>query len=309
MAEQNGAEDEFDFGPPEYLLYRVLSELREQEGGGAGRTKVHKLCILTDRKLDEDFDREIALPKYWYKYGKTLAESELDTSVAFTPRAQYRRGFAYYPADQVSETDFDHLQEDLKDDIYNSAYEVVDEHGDKDYEELERYQYENFSPHEFITSYGDFRWYLASRSIDENQSTFEEFLAPSEKSTIEQMLDSMLIAFDKEEFGKIYEQYLEWDDTIRLLSDQGASARELLDFTELFIEAFAKIVLRLKDRENISEERITKWQAEKEEALEDFETKVERKRRSALLGREVSGELDRVSESYNESISDELEDI
>lgn len=309
MSESTAGGTDFDFGPSEYLVYRVLWELRENTGGETGRTKFHKLCILADKKLNKEYDRDIGLPQYWYKYGKTLAESEIDGAVTFTPHSNHRRGFAYYPADQVSESDFDHLDEDLKDDIFQVTIEVVDEHGDKDYQELEKYQYENFPPHEFVTAYGNFRWYLSSISFDRNQKTIEYFTDSSEKSMIEELLDEMLISFDEDAFEEIYDLYLDWDDTVRLLNEEGASARELLDFTETFIEAIAKAVLRFKDQSHISESRLEKWGDEKEKVLNDLEKKIQRRRESALSGRSLSGELCNVSDSYNETISDELEDI
>ena len=309
MSENTQGEGDFSLGPPEYLVYRILWELRENTGGETGRTKFHKLCILADKKLDEEYDRDIGLPQYWYKYGKTLAESEIDDSVTFTPLSNHRRGYAYYPADQVSEGDFDDLDEDLKDDIFQVAIEVVEEHGDKDYQELERYQYENFPPHEFVTAYGEFRWYLSSIALDRAQMTFEHFTDPSEKSKIEELLDNMLASFDRDKFGEVYHLYLDWDDTIRLLNEEGASARELLDFTETYIEAMAKAVLRFKDRSNISEKRLKKWEEEKEKVLNDLEKKIQRRRESALSDRRLSGELRDVSESYNEAISDELEEL
>lgn len=309
MTENGVGGSDFDLGPPEYLVYRILWELRENTGGETGRTKFHKLCILADKELREEYGREIGLPQYWYKYGKTLAESEINEAVTFTPHSNHRRGYAYYPAEQVSESDFDHLDEDLKDDIFQASIEIVDEHGGKGYQELEKYQYENFPPHEFVTAYGNFRWYLSSLSLDRDQRTFEHFTGPSAKSRIEELLDEMLISFDEDKFGEIHNLYLDWDDTIRLLNEEGASARELLDFTETFIEAIAKAVLRFKERSHISEARLEEWEEEKEKVLSDLEKKIQRRRESALSGRSLSGELRDVSDAYNETISDELEDF
>jgi len=309
MSDRLEDEAEFDLGPPDYLAYRVLWELRENASGETGRTKFHKLCILTDRRLKEEYDRDICLPQYWYKYGKTLAEPEINEEVAFTPHSNHRRGYSYYPADQVGESDFDHLSEDLKDDIFQAAHEAVKKHGDKDYEELEKYQYRNFPPHEFVTAYGDFRWFLSSISSDRNQKTIGHFVDPAEKSKIEKLLDEMLVSFDENEFEDIYEHYLDWDDTIRLLNEEGASARELLDFTETFIEAMAKAILRFKNQSNISEDRLNEWEEEREKVLNDLEKKIQRRRKSTLGGRSMSGQLDEVSESYNESITDEIDDL
>lgn len=309
MSETTEEVSDFGLGPPEYLVYRILWELRENTGGETGRTKFHKLCILADRRLHEEYDRNIGLPQYWYKYGKTLAESEIDDAVTFTPHSNHRRGFAYYPADQVSESDFDHLDEELKDDIFQVAIEVVDKHGTKNYKELEKYQYENFPPHEFVTAYGNFRWYLSSISLHRDQKTIEHFTDPSEKSTIEELLDDMLLSFDEDEFEEIYDLYLDWDDTVRLLNEEGASARELLDFTETFIEAFAKAVLRFKDQSHISDDRLESWVDEKQKVLNDLEKKIQRRRQSALSDRSLSGRLQDVSDSYNETVSDELDDL
>jgi hypothetical protein len=309
MSENADDGSDSGLGPPEYLVYRVLWELRENTGGETGRTKFHKLCILADKKLNEEYNRNIGLPQYWYKYGKTLAESEIDDTVTFSPTSNHRRGYAYYPADQVSESDFDHLDEDLKDDIFQVAIEVVDEHGDKDYQELEKYQYENFPPHEFVTAYADLRWYLSTISSDKNQKTIEYFTDPSEKSTIEELLDEMLVSFDEDEFEEIYDLYLDWDDTVRLLNEEGASARELLDFTETFIEAIAKAVLRFKNQSHISDQRLNEWKEEKEKVLNDLEKKIQRRRKSTLSGRSSSEGLRDISDAYNETISDELEDL
>jgi hypothetical protein len=309
MSENADDGSDSGLGPPEYLVYRVLWELRENTGGETGRTKFHKLCILADKKLNEEYNRNIGLPQYWYKYGKTLAESEIDDTVTFSPTSNHRRGYAYYPADQVSESDFDHLDEDLKDDIFQVAIEVVDEHGDKDYQELEKYQYENFPPHEFVTAYADLRWYLSTISSDKNQKTIEYFTDPSEKSTIEELLDEMLVSFDEDEFEEIYDLYLDWDDTVRLLNEEGASARELLDFTETFIEAIAKAVLRFKNQSHISDQRLDEWKEEKEKVLNDLEKKIQRRRKSTLSGRSSSEGLRDISDAYNETISDELEDL
>ena len=57
MPESAEGERDFDLGPPEYLVYRVLWELRENTGGETGRTKFHKLCILADKKLNDILDK------------------------------------------------------------------------------------------------------------------------------------------------------------------------------------------------------------------------------------------------------------
>lgn len=298
-----------ELGPPEYLVYRVLDEKDRQDDRETSRTRIHKLCSLADRLLKAEFDRDVGLPLYWYKYGRTIQESAIDTAVVFGPRANRFDGRAYYPADQVSESDFEHLPEALKDDVFQAARTIVEEYGHLNAEELEAVQYRNHAPDDFVKAYGDLRWHLAAISEDEAQSTFSEFVPAEEKTRTEELLDEMLVAFDDEEYGDVHDLYLEWDDTMRLLNQQGSSPRELLEFTEMFVEGVAKIVLRLTENTNVPAEKRSEWRERSAETRADLRRKIERKRESALSRRRDAGSLDAVSESYNESISDELDDL
>lgn len=298
-----------DLGPPEYLLYRVAMERHEQDNHETGRTRIHKLCCLADRLLSEKYNREIGLPKYWYKYGRTISEAQLNSAVTFTPNANYFQGQAYYPADQVNESDFDHLSEDLKDDIFHAVQAIVEEHGKKNAEELEEYQYQNFAPDDFVVAYADLRWYLNTISQNEAQQRLSQFASPEEKTGIEELLDDMLSAFDKSRYPEVYDLYLDWDDTMRLLVDIGRSPRELHDFTETFIEGVARTVLRFDEYSNIDQETINNWTEEKKKVLKDLGRRIEQKRKNALSERQPSSALDQVSESYNKTISEEFDDI
>lgn len=302
--------DNGELGAAEYLVYRVVSERHSRDNQETSRTRIHKLCCLVDRRLNDVYDRNIGLPKYWYKYGRTIDESLINRSVLFTPRANHFPGQAYYPADQISESDFDHLPEDLKDDIYQAVIEIIDEHGDKSAEKLQEYQYNNFAPNEFIRAYADLRWHLAYLStMNEDQDTFDRFLDRKQKSRIEEMLDEMLAEFDEEEYQEIYSLYLDWDDTLRLMNELGRSPREMLDFLEMFVEAIAKIAIRFNDNSNISEGKFSEWEEEKSEVKTDLRNKIQRKRKEAIKQRDYQGSLEAISESYNEAIFEELEDM
>lgn len=298
-----------ELGPPEYLLYHVLLARDKQDDSETGRTNTHKLCVLADRKLRSEYDRDIGLPTYWYRYGKKLSETDLNTAVAHSPRSDKTYGYSYYPAEQISDSDFEHLEEDLKDDIFQAVQEVVDNHGEKTIEELEEYQYQNFSPNDFVEAYGDLRWHLAQFVVDDEQRTLTKFLDEEQKSTIEDHLDRMLATFPTEEYDEIHNIYLEWDDTIRILHEEGYSPRALKEFTELFIEGLAKCVLRFKDNENIPEHRLSEWESEKEEALKDLQSRIRRKRKEVLRNRRGSDIINRVAEPYNETIFEEMEDL
>jgi len=310
MSQSPPADDDLgDLEPPEYLLYRVAAERHEQDGRETGRTRIHKLCCLADRLLAQEYDQEVGLPKYWYKYGRTISEAHLNSAVTYRPNANHFGGQAYYPADQVSESDFDHLSENLKDDIYNAVQSVVTEHGDKTAEELEESQYQNFAPDDFVIAYADLRWYLNTISQDEDQHRLSQFVAPDEKTRIEELLDEMLATFDEECYSEIHDIYLDWDDTMRLLVDVGRSPRELHDFTEIFIEGAARIILRFEEHSNIDSEVLEDWREEKTKVRKDLQSRVTQKRKEALSERQSTSALDSVADSYNTAISEELDDL
>lgn len=308
--EEDYAVDPDDLGPPEYLAYRVLHERKSQHGGETGRTQFHKLCCLTDKHLKEDFDREIGFPKHWYKYGRMAHEGLISSEVTFTPQANYKSGQAYYPADRVNESDFDHLSEDLRDDIFSAAQDIVQKHGDKTAEELEEFQYKNDAPNDFVKAYGDLRLRIAARIVDdEEQASFDSFRDDREKTLMEDLLDDMLVNFPEDDYEGIYDEYLLWDDTFRLLHEQDASARVLHEFLETFIEQLSKTYLRFEDNSNIPEEEIEKWEEEREEEIEKLEKEIRKRRDAAMEGRVPTNELDSVAEAYNETIAEEIEKL
>lgn len=306
---ENGESDVGELGPPEYLIYRVLVEMDKRDDRETSRTRIHKLCCLTDRLLHEKSSRDVGLPVYWYKYGRIVQEPAVNTAVIYGPQANRFKGRAYYPADQVSESDFDHLSKELKQDVSQAVEETVDEYGHLNAEELEEVQYQNYAPDGFVKAYADLRWYLALISHDESQTTFSRFASRQEKTRIEEHLDEMLVSFDEEKYGDVHDLYLKWDDTIRLLNKTGSSPKDLLEFTEMFVEAVAKIVLRLNVNWNIPSEKLEEWREEKGDVVEDLNKRIERERESALSNRTSETSLDDIAEAYNKSITEELDEL
>lgn len=300
--------DRDDLGPPEYLSYRTLRERRSQFGGETSRTQFHKLCCLADRYLKDELQRDIGFPKHWYKYGRMAHEGLISSAVTFTPQANHKPGQAYYPADRVSDGDFDHLDEDLKDDIFSAARRVVADHGDKTAQELEELQYTSDAPNEFVEAFGNLRWHLSARTIaQEDQSALDAFVTEERKTSMEDLLDDMLRDFPEDEYGEVYEEYLLWDDTFRLLYDQGASPRVLKEFLESFIDSLSKICLRFEDNSNIPDEEIESWEEEKTDEISNLKESIKRKRKLVVQERHPTDELETVSAAYNESIEDEID--
>ena len=308
MSDMDPANRDRNLGPPEYLVYRVLLEMDRKDGQQTSRTRIHKLCCLVDRRLKEQYGRDIGLPTHWYMYGRVVEEALIDRSVIFQGKAAHFSGNAYYPADQIRDSDFEHLEAELKDDISRAVLEVIDDHGAKSAEELREYQYREFAPNDFVRAYGDLRWHLQLIQDRQPDVTFSLFLPPDEKSRIERMLDEMLVAFDAENNSEIYELYLDWDDTFRMMNEMGRSPRELLEFLEMFIEAVAKLGFRFEDHAHITDGRLEEWERENDEIERDLVNEIQRKRNEALEQRAYGESLERVSEAYNDAIFDELED-
>ncbi|PSQ08401.1 hypothetical protein BRC97_00580 [Halobacteriales archaeon QS_6_71_20] len=153
------------------------------------------------------------------------------------------------------------------------------------------------------------RWYLNTVSQDEDQHRLSRFVAPDEKTHIEELLDEMLANFDEERYSEIHDIYLDWDDTMRLLVDIGRSPRELHDFIETFIEGAARIILRFEEHSNIDSEALEDWHEQKEKVCKDLQSRVSQKRKEALSERQSTPALDSVADSYNTTISEELDDL
>jgi len=291
----------YSLGAPEYLVYRVLTERHEQDNRETGRTKFFKLACLTDHRLIEREDIDIEFPRHWYKYGEVLEEHSIDRSVIFSPSANPQSGQAYYPANQVGESDFA-VEEDVKNAIFQAANAVVNQHGQKDREQLERLQYSEYAQEEFIEKYGRLRWDLAAQANarEGGQQPIGAFTdAPS---TTEELLDEMLFAYPKEEYSDLYGQYLTWDDTMRMLIEESAHPGRQLEFLEFFIEKLSQIILRFKYRKDIPEERLESWREERPDQIEELNEELEGVRQGLIDERPTSEIFYELSESYDRAI-------
>lgn len=293
--------DAFDLGASEYLVYRVLMERREQDNKETGRTKFFKLACLTDRRLQEEEGMDIGFPRHWYKYGEVVEEHSVDQSVIFAPSANHQEGQAYYPANQVGETDFS-LDEELKNAIFRTANAVVQEHGQKNRKQLEQYQYREYADEEFIKNYGDLRWHLSaeSQAREGGQQSLDAF--DDGPSQTERLLDEMFLTYPEEEYDELYEYFLTWDDTMRMLIEEDAHPGRQLAFLEFFIEKLSQITLRFRYKQHIPEERLESWQEERPSHIEELDTKLESVRQD-LIDQRPTGEIFyQLADSYDETI-------
>lgn len=291
----------YDLGGSEYLVYRVLMERREQDNQETGRTKFFKLSCLTDRRLIEQEDIDIGFPRHWYKYGEVVEEHSVDSSVIFAPSANHQKGQAYYPANQVGEADFS-LDEDVKNAIFRTANAVVQEHGQKNRKQLEKLQYREYAYEEFIEKYSDLRWHLSAESQAREGGLQSLDAFNDGPSQTEQLLDEMFLTYPEDEYEELYEYFLTWDDTMRMLIEEDAHPGRQLAFLEFFIEKLSQITLRFKYRQNIPDERLESWREERPDQIKDLDTRLESVRQGLIDRRPTSEIFYELADSYDQVI-------
>lgn len=297
-------------GPAEYLLYRVLVERREQDNIETGRTKFFKLACLANARLQDEYDLDVELPWHWYKYGGVVEAHSYDRSIVFAPSANHQDGQAYYPAKEVEESDFD-ISDQTAEVIGEAARRTVEEYGTWDRDELEQLHYEEFAPNEFIRLYSELRWGLVALILDDGnfrQRSISEFQI-GDDHYLEQTLDEMLVAFPEVEYANIYEYYLAWDDTMRLLVEEDARPKVMHDFLEMFITRLSEITLRFVHRHNIPERRLEQWRGERPGKIEALDRSIQEVRTGLLEDRPSQHILQSVAEAYEATITEQLAEL
>ena len=167
----------------------------------------------------------------------------------------------------------------------------------------------NFASDDFVEAYEELKHYLEAVSDGEGREMLESDLPPDQKTQFEALLDEMLVEFNDEANEEIYNLYLDWDDTLRLMFEQGRSPGKLLNFFETFVESVSKIALGSQENSDIFADQLGELGADKTEVKEELRKRITRKRIVALEEREYQNSLDAVSDAYNETISDELENL
>lgn len=309
MNDPQGAVDPDSLGEPEFLAYTVLSVYNGAGHGELSRTGYHKLTTIADLELRSDHDLDVGLQSHWYFYGITIDEDTFGETIAFSPDANHHGGQAYYPADRISESHFAHVDPTTREMIRSVVQRVVERHGQKDWRGLEQYQYRKYAPTTFVERYAALRGVLYEKQqIRSRQSSFERF-SERTRDTVVCELDRMLEAFPEDRYALLADEYLLWDDTFRLLIDNGAPAEELEEFHERMVEALSKVYLRFEFRNNVPAERLHEWAVEARVEIEQFHSRVEDVRTRLLSTYDPEATLSTVAESYNTTVHEEIGDL
>jgi len=277
-----------DFDARDFLCYFLLRELEntQPQQRSITRTQFLKLTCITDRRLNEMYDVDINLPRYWYQYGEILNEEPISNST-YTVKSGEWGGQKVQPAPGVSRDAFAVPSEICKP-IFSVVREVAHEFANKDAEEIKDYQYEQYAPNEFIRAFDAFRKFI--RTQDNQSTSLADFSTGSMQSPSDrakELLDNVTGEYPTEVYSDTYRTFIRWEDTTRLLlaEDDFETTEELADD---FWETLSKVELRFRHGQNTPESQEIKWANERGETLEKFRVRLTELRENILTKREPS---------------------
>jgi len=300
MTDETGSE----LREPEYLGYLMLEYLYEVDNRPVSRSKFWKLCCIADRRLSEQKGLDIGFPRYWYKYGELAAVHDMSRDFLNAPSARFWSGQELHPDRKIPDREFD-VSESDREAIQEAVRATVDRFGKSSVDEIKAHQYRRHAPNDFIEAYSRMRAQFESVNLNKQELLVEH----TEGGTVayfEHLLDEMLETFPRRRYEPVYDLYLRWDDTMRLMLEADTDFQELHDFLDFFIERLSEIVLRFEHNENISATRLADWEEKKPESEEELTSHIDETRRKYLLETEQAGELEAVEEAYDDVVCREL---
>lgn len=297
-------------GAAEYLGHQLLLHHQEQRGL-VPKTVFHKLWCISDRHLQDNYEVNIGLPRYWYKYGEMADEQSVNDEFYAAPSAPWG-GQAYKPVWELEASDFD-VTKEVRDLIDSTVKWTLNRFKKRHTQYLESYQYQAYSPNNFIRAYSELREHLQYTDLESQEvltaHTFRpEFEVDSNEELIEAYLDELVITYPEndKDFASFQTLFLRWDDTARLLLKQENPYSRLDAFLDRFVEALSKVVLQSKYNSNIPEQQLKHWQ-ERNDTIPEFEEYLDNYRDELLENRKMSGVLESVAETYDETVISDLE--
>lgn len=296
---------EQDLGRAEYLGYKLLQEL-EASKGLVPRSFFFKVWCITDHYLQDEYEYASELPRYWYKYGELVDEQSIGRFYN-APSAPWG-GQRYYALPDIEEEQFE-VTERGKEVIQRAVGWAIHRFGKANTRQVKAHQYMVYGPNEFIRTYSELRDMLDYTDLT-SQSILPQSGDETQSNTdlVENHLDQMISTYpDEEEYDFVYDLYLRWDDTARLLIEDEPQYEALFEFLDEFIGALSQCVLRFEYKSYIPSTRLDKWANDKESDRKTFETDLEETRSALLSNRETSGVLESVSEAYDQTVAAELE--
>lgn len=297
------------FGPAEYLCYRVLVGLERRKPRHTSRSRFHKISAFADHILEEDLGGDSVLPRYWFMFGETVDDHAINRAIFNAPKASFWEGQEYLPAGIIDHEEFE-VPAESKRQIDRAVSTAVGRYWDDDAIELRREQYQRFAPNEFIAAYSELRDVLELVDLD-TQTRFELFNRDlSNRDIIVEYLDDMLETYPTETYADLYDEYLLWDDTMRVLLEEGPDFDQFEELLNRFIRALSIVELRVHHHRNIPNETVESWSEDRYVERQEFREETKQLRERVLEGHQLDEILaETVADSYNDAVLDMIADM
>lgn len=288
-----------------YSIERLLNEANPQGGTFFGATAFNKMIFLLHKKLLEN-EIDIKLPYYWYLQGSLIEENQFETDIGH-PRQYYitsdhsSRRMTLVPRanlpDEVKQI-IDEIIHDLVE-----QYKQINGYFKKGYLDLLLDDVYSKAPFEFQRVFNrEFIPYLNSFKITVEKKVPASFSFKEEDlDKIEVYLDCSIKVFPEDDMERIFNTYLEWDDTVRIAVEY--DQKRVFTMTDSFWEIFCKN-LRIIKNENIPLELIHDWDSRYTTTVFPQYQNNLKKLRTALLkkwkkGQEEDKEIDNLVDKLN----------
>ncbi|MDO9517177.1 MAG: hypothetical protein Q7J10_03905 [Methanosarcinaceae archaeon] len=210
-----------------------------------------KLMNLLDSELKTQ-GVDIKLPGYWYKYGFYVDLNFLDIVLPRKFTKNYVLNNTIVPAARTRREY--KIEPDIKRKVDLAVHRLWNQYGFKSKygEKAKKDSYEINAPYKFNSIFQDY-----IETVKRKEVGFT-----SRKEQLEPLLDNLLNTFSEEDFSELFDVYLEWDDTTRLIIDC-ISNKEQYDLTnslmELFWDVYSNGVKIIHNQNIPDDEIIVKW--------------------------------------------------
>lgn len=297
-------EEQTEYDARDFLCYQLLKQFddAQRDGRSITRTQFLKIAPIADRILADEYDRSVGLPRYWYMYGEVLNEKPLSGGYYTTTDGPWG-GKAIELAPGTTFDTFD-IADDVRRDVHEVARKLADDFANESTDKLKAYQYQKYAPTSFITAFDDFREFISD--TDQQSTTLDSFTTGESSYSREtealELLDEVLVEYPEETYDEMYDVFLEWEDTTRLLLQQEAAFGAIESLLSDFWETFSKVELRLRHEQNTPQEQKIEWIDERNDVKREFRDRLTEIREEALTDRDPSNELEAVAESYSETV-------
>lgn len=315
------------FGEAEYLCYQVIKQVREQHGQNwdLPETTFNKLCYIADRELREE-GIDVELPVHWYQYGGVLTDDAMGGGFYELVEEKWgdNRGHNVVLSDDVDDQDFE-VEEERATDIEEEAGSLVRELGGHYGITISQdYQYEEYAPNDFVRCLHEYRDFLAE--MDESDSlaaedyvgdvdvSFQDIVSqpvssqesaspPSDEtnSRIRDYLDQLIIEYPEDQYSRMEDQFLEWENLSWQMAQNGFYSR-LYDFMDSFWTTFSRVELRVKHNRNVPLRIRSRWKRQISDEMESFQSEIDKYRNVVLENREETEVLDMVGDTYSDTV-------